>query len=62
MAKSYNPKVDNTVVRTGYTEIDGYQVFYREAGSDNKAKLCSRSSSQVKTPSDLVHAGHAARG
>ena len=39
MAKSYNPKVDNTVVRTGYTEIDGYQVFYREAGSDNKAKL-----------------------
>lgn len=39
MIKSHNPKVDNTVVRTGYTEIDGYQIFYREAGSNNKPKM-----------------------
>jgi len=37
--KTYNPTVDDTVVRSNSVQINGFNIFYREAGKNNSPKI-----------------------
>lgn len=39
MIKTYDPIMDDTIVRSNNIEIGGHNIYYREAGTKNKAKV-----------------------